>query len=99
MPVEAVVWASVGNVSGIILNYWLGRWGRGLFRRRSPGTIRDGGWLSRYGRWGLAFSWLPIIGDPLTVAAGAMSVEIPFFLMVAGGSRVGRYVLIAAFML
>lgn len=26
----------------------------------------------RYGRWSLLLSWVPIIGDPLTVIAGVM---------------------------
>jgi membrane protein YqaA with SNARE-associated domain len=49
-------------------------------------------WFSRYGIWSLLFAWLPIVGDALTVIAGALKVNIyPFAALVAIG-KATRYV-------
>ena len=37
-------------------------------------------WLTKYGYWSLLFSWLPIIGDPLCLAAGWLRNEIFTFI-------------------
>jgi membrane protein YqaA with SNARE-associated domain len=92
-PIEALVWASVGNCLGVTLNYWLGRLGRRTIDhanpdRRSARAIR---WFERYGKWGLLLSWLPIVGDPLTLVAGIIRVNFLFFVVVAFGVRVLRY--------
>ena len=52
-------------------------------------------WFQRYGVWSLLFAWLPVIGEPLTVVAGAMRVHIaPFLILVAIGKGL-RYVVLA----
>ena len=53
--------------------------------------IRD----RRYGKWSLLLSWAPIIGDPLTVAAGIMKEPLPVFLLLVTIAKVGRYVVLA----
>ena len=91
---EALVWASIGNCLGITLNYWLGRLGRKSIDRdpNSPGRIaRMMRWLERYGKWSLLFSWLPVVGDPLTLVAGVTRVNFLFFVVVAFAVRVLRY--------
>jgi membrane protein YqaA with SNARE-associated domain len=91
---EALVWASIGNCLGVTLNYWLGRFGRGAIDRearpdrRSARAMR---WFERYGRWGLLLSWLPIVGDPLTLVAGVLRVNFLFFMAVAYSVRILRY--------
>jgi len=53
-----------------------------------------------YGRWGspiLFFAWLPFVGDPLTVAAGVLRVNLWVFLFwVVLGKMFRYYILIAA---
>ena len=52
-------------------------------------------WFRRYGIWSLLFAWLPVVGEPLTVVAGAMRVRIaPFLILVAIGKGL-RYVVLA----
>lgn len=88
--------ATVGNVAGASLNWVLGRWLTHLNRRRwfpaSPAWIdRASGWFGRYGIWLLLLSWVPLIGDPLTVAAGFLRVRfVPFLVLVALG-KAARY--------
>jgi len=91
---EALVWASIGNCLGVTLNYWMGRLGRSRFGggadpdTRSARAVR---WLDRFGPWGLFLSWLPFIGDPLTLVAGVTRVNFLYFVLVAYSVRVLRY--------
>lgn len=94
---EALVWASAGNCLGITLNYSLGRLGRKTLdddTEPAGRVARIMRWLERYGKWGLLLSWLPVVGDPLTLVAGIGRVNFIFFVVVAFGVRVLRYWLI-----
>ena len=76
--------ASVGNVLGSVVNWALGRGIEHLRNRRwfpvSPAALaRAERWYRRYGRWSLLLSWMPIIGDPLTVVAGVLREPLPVF--------------------
>ena len=88
--------ATLGNTAGGVLNWVLGRFFAGLAERRwfpvSPAWIeRVSTWFNSYGLWLLLFSWVPVIGDPLTVAAGLLRVHfVPFVLLVALG-KAARY--------
>lgn len=91
---EALVWASLGNCAGVTFNYWLGRLGRRRFGGTADPDSRSARafrWFERYGKWGLLLSWLPFIGDPLTLVAGVIRVNFLFFMIVAFGVRVLRY--------
>ena len=96
-PALALGVASLGNVLAIILNYFLGLWLREHFNMKLQAS-RSGrkalAFSHKYGLWALLLSPLPIIGDPITLAAGIARLNFWIFLMVAGGLRVGRYVLI-----
>jgi membrane protein YqaA with SNARE-associated domain len=50
----------------------------------------------RYGRWLLLLSWLPVVGDPLTVAAGVMRERFIIFLVLVSVAKTLRYVALAA---
>ena len=39
-------------------------------------------YFKKYGVWSLLFSWLPIIGDPLTLVAGYLKVPFWIFMLV-----------------
>ncbi len=96
-PSIVLLYASLGNCLGVTLNYLLGRWGSGgLLRRTSQSRSgrRALDWSNRYGRWSLLLSWLPIVGDPLTLVAGAVRVPPLFFVIVAFGVRIVRYLLL-----
>ena len=51
-----------------------------------------------YGRWGwvsLFGSWLPVIGDPLRLAAGMMRELFWRFIIVVTLAKLGRYLALA----
>lgn len=99
-----VLVAGIGNVLGSIVNWLLGR-GVERFRQArwfpvsAKNLERAGRWYRRYGWWSLFLSWLPIIGDPLTVAAGIMREPFWRFLLVVSIAKFGRYVVLAAVVL
>ena len=53
------------------------------------------GWYHRYGRWSLLLSWLPIVGDPLTVVAGLLREPFWSFLILVAIAKTVRYALLA----
>lgn len=93
--------ASLGNILGAVVNWTLGR-GLESFRSRrwfpasEAGLDRAKRWYGRYGRWSLLLSWLPIIGDPLTVVAGFLREPLPVFLVLVTIGKVGRYLILAS---
>lgn len=70
--------ATVGNVLGGIVDYWLGWGAHQAVARNRAGHIR---WLERLGPKALFFSWLPAVGDPLCAVAGWL--RMPFWPSVA----------------
>jgi membrane protein YqaA with SNARE-associated domain len=96
-PVLAVLVATVGNVGGAIVNYALGRGGRAAVGRRFGAAFeRADRWVHRVGAPALLLSWLPVVGDPLTLVAGAARIGfVPFLLWTAPG-RLARYAVVVA---
>ena len=102
---SALLWpgitaASLGNTLGAVVNWLLGRYLSNFTDRKwyplSPERqARASAWFQRFGIWSLLFSWLPVVGDPLTVAAGVLRVSfIPFLILIAAG-KTGRYIIVA----
>ena len=87
--------ATVGNTLGSLINVALGRYARQFQHRRwfpaSPeGLARAERWYHRFGEASLLLSWLPVIGDPLTVLAGVMRLawwRAMLWIVLAKGAR------------
>lgn len=95
-----VIVASIGNIAGSVVNWGLGRAIERYSERRwfpvKPAMLaRATGWYHRYGKWSLLLSWVPIIGDPLTVVAGVLQEKIWRFLVLVSIAKTGRYVFLA----
>lgn len=91
--------ASCGNILGAVLNWLLGRWierfrDRRWFPADARQLLRAQGWYQRYGKWSLLLSWVPIIGDPITVVAGVMREPLPIFLILVALAKTGRYMVV-----
>jgi len=96
-----LVVASAGNVLGAIINWALGRYAARFAQRRwfpaSPAQMeRAAAWYQRWGYFSLLGSWLPIVGDPITVAAGLLREPLWRFILIVTLAKVGRYVAVAA---
>lgn len=93
--------ASLGNVLGSLVNWGVGRWLIGFADRRwFPFSARQIETATRhYRRFGwpsLLASWVPVIGDPLTLIAGALREPLWRFLLVVTLAKTGRYIVLAA---
>ena len=88
--------ASAGNILGAVLNWLLGRYLE-HFRHRSWFPVSDARLqqaqrgYARYGRWSLLLSWVPVIGDPLTLVAGVMRERLWVFLLIVSLAKTARY--------
>jgi membrane protein YqaA with SNARE-associated domain len=89
-PIICLTVATIANSIGGLTNYGLGMIGKPTFIRRFFKSEKRYNWLLRnidnYGFWLGGLSWVPIVGDPLTIALGFFRVRfLPFlFLMVLG---------------
>lgn len=96
-----LVAASIGNVAGCVFNWWLGQnlrrfEGRRWFPVSHDDIAAASSRFNRYGTWALLMSWLPFIGDPLTLVAGVLGTPMRVFLPLVTIGRVGRYLAVAA---
>ena len=91
--------ASLGNVLGSVVNWILGFYSRNLstkkwFPFKDKQIEKSSKWFNKFGRWSLLFAWVPIIGDPLTLAAGLLRVKFIEFLILVTIGKVSRYLVI-----
>ncbi|MBW1642822.1 MAG: DedA family protein [Deltaproteobacteria bacterium] len=99
-PIILISVATFGNVFGAFVNYLIGLWGSIFFIRKVLKISEDEfakakKRFQKYGVFSLFFAWVPIIGDPLTVVAGVLKINILiFFIMVTSGKLI-RYVIIS----
>ena len=96
-----VLVASAGNIIGSVVNYLLGRAlaafeDRPWFPLRRASIARAEAWYHAYGRWSLLLSWVPIIGDPLTIVAGVLRESFAVFLLLVTLAKLSRYIAVAA---
>ncbi|MEQ8805436.1 MAG: YqaA family protein [Alphaproteobacteria bacterium] len=93
--------ASLGNILGAVVNWVLGRWiehfrDRKWFPAKPEQLDKAVGWYHRYGRWSLLLSWMPFIGDPLTLAAGVLREPFWSFLAIVSLAKTARYLILTA---
>ena len=81
--------ASFGNILGSALNWWLGC-GIAHFENKR--------WFQHYGKWSLLLSWVPVIGDPITMIAGVLRMRFLTFIMIVAIAKTGRYLVIMLFL-
>jgi len=98
-PVWLFVAATTGNVAGSTVNWWLGRslctfQHKRWFPFKARQLEKAGKHFQRFGNWALLFSWLPVIGDPLTLVAGTLRTPLPLFLLLVTIGKAVRYGLI-----
>ena len=93
--------ASIGNTLGSVVNWFIGRGVERLkhkpwFPVSEDRLARAQTWYQRYGKWSLLASWLPVVGDPITVAAGIMKEPLAIFVLLVGLAKTARYIVLAA---
>ena len=88
---EAIVVATVGNTLGGATTYGIGRL---LPDRRLP-SERSLALVRRFGSVILVFSWVPLVGDALCLAAGWLRLPLRASLLAMAAGKLARYVAVA----
>ncbi len=86
----ALAVATVGNTLGGMSSYLIGR----IIPQRNE--LKGLQWLRRYGSATLLLAWVPIIGDPLCVAAGWLRVNPWGSALFMALGKFARYLVIAS---
>lgn len=92
--------ATVGNVLGSIVNWLLGRALERFQQHRwfpfsDAQLARAQQRYQRWGQWSLLLSWMPVIGDPLTLIAGILREPFWRFVLLVTLAKAGRYLVVA----
>ncbi|WP_122582259.1 YqaA family protein [Pseudomonas viridiflava] len=93
--------ATAGNVLGSILNWLLGRSIIRLRHKRwfpaSEAQLEKAQrFYLKYDYWSLLLSWVPLIGDPLTLIAGVLREPLWRFVLIVTVAKGARYLVVAA---
>ncbi|CUS48702.1 MAG: putative membrane protein [Idiomarinaceae bacterium HL-53] len=99
-PAWLIVSATAGNVLGSCANYGLGSSLRAprvqTWLGISPRAFEQAETrFQRMGTWALLFAWVPVIGDPLTFVAGALRVNLVWFLILVSVGKLARYLVVS----
>jgi len=92
--------ATVGNVLGSVVNWVLGFYATKFQNREwfpaTPSQIkRAEKFYRKYGRYSLLLSWVPFIGDPITVIAGVLREPVLSFLILVTIAKSARYIVLS----
>ena len=96
--------ATVGNVLGSVLNWVVGFYATRFQNRKwfpaTPSQMqRAEKFYREYGRYSLLLSWVPFIGDPITVIAGVLREPILSFLLLVTIAKSARYIVLSLIIL
>ncbi len=92
--------ATLGNTLGSCVNWAIG-WFFAHYRTHRWFPVGEAKfdqytqWYQRWGLWSLLLSWVPIIGDPLTVIAGIARTPLWLFVPIVLVAKLGRYLIVA----
>ena len=91
--------ATLGNVLGSLVNWYLGRFclkykEKKWFPIKVNQLEKGQKYYRKYGRFSLLFSWLPVIGDPITLVAGVLKEPLWSFLIFVTIAKGLRYIFV-----
>lgn len=95
-----VVFASLGNILGSVLNWYLGLYflkfkNKKWFPFKENQINKVSKSFLKYGKWSLLLSWVPFIGDALTLVAGMFRVPLHQFIIIVSVAKIGRYIFVS----
>jgi len=91
-----VIIATAGNSLGSETNYALGYWAsqaviQKYLKMSDEEFVKAEQRYVKYGTFSLLFAWVPVIGDPLTVIAGVLRINVMVFLLLVTTGKFARY--------
>ena len=94
-----ILLATSGNVLGALVNWYLGKFlihykEKKWFPIKADKLAKGEKYYKKYGRVSLLLSWMPIIGDPITLVAGILKEPIWSFLILVTIAKGLRYIFV-----
>lgn len=90
--------ATIGNTIGSLVNYYLGLKGEKFLTRKKilkkEKVLKTKRFFDKYGGYTLLLSWVPIIGDPITIVAGMLRYNLTKFIYLTLISKGIRYIFV-----
>jgi len=98
-PASLIVYGTVGNVAGSMLNYGIGHLGRldwieKYLHVNQKSLNRATRFMAGHGAWMGFFAFVPILGSAITIVLGLMRANIVITLTSMTIGKVLRYVLL-----
>lgn len=94
-----LLFATLGNVLGSVINYFLGLKGEEYLVEKNylkeEKIEKYKSFFDKYGGFALLLSWMPIIGDPITFIAGILKYDLKKFLFLVTLAKFGRYLVLS----
>lgn len=95
-PLLCIIIASLGNCTGVTINYLIGIRGINYFLNKLNFNEEKRQYYHskfiKYDKYLLLAAWLPIIGDPITIYAGIVRVRFVHFALIVYTARILRYI-------
>jgi membrane protein YqaA with SNARE-associated domain len=98
-PILLILFATIGNTLGSVINYFLGYKGVDFLVEKKYANTKQlqkaTNTFKKYGAFSLLLSWMPIIGDPITFIAGVLKYEFKKFVVLVFVAKGVRYIVVS----
>ena len=93
-----LIWATLGNTLGAVVNYILGYQGEKFLENKNivnkEKFTKFTNLFEKYGAYTLLLSWLPLVGDFFTLAGGVARYPFWKFFLLVLVAKFGRYLIL-----
>ncbi|GAB1373866.1 MAG: YqaA family protein [Bacteroidales bacterium] len=101
-PLFAFLWATAGNWLGGLTSYWIGHFGKWQWIEKWMGIseeklLKQKHWIDKHGALIAFFSWMPFVGDVLSLGLGFYKVNFTksaIFMLIGKAVRYAFWVLL-----
>lgn len=98
---QLVIWGTLGNTLGSCFNYWLGHLGnmhliQKYVRVHTDRLEKSQRFVSKYGPAMGLLSWVPVLGEVITVALGLMRANFWWTLLAIVAGKALRYAFVVS---
>lgn len=98
-PWQLVIYGTIGNVAGGMLNYGLGRMGKLKWIEKYLHVSRESmaraeRFMAGHGAWMGFFAFLPVLGSAITIALGLMRSNIVITFIAITLGKIFRYIIL-----
>ncbi len=98
-PWQLMIYGTIGNVLGSVVNYGIGRMGKmewieKYLHVKKKDLDRAERFMAGHGAWMGFFAFLPLLGSAITIALGLMRANIPISILSITIGKFLRYLLL-----